>query len=157
MEAIDGRLGVTARDRRRGHRGVGGGGHRGSPGPRTEGVRQHSRRTELPDPRLRILPRRCFVRFLGTDRDAKLTTHGTFPAYVRALDVWGRAGKLDAVLPYAWASGTATVAGQPREREVSGFGDPRVRFSVLLHGAPALSSTALAGTRRTFSWAPAWR
>ena len=73
--------------------------------------------------------------------DAKLTVHGTFLAYARALDVFGRAGKLDVVLPYAWLSGTALVAGQLRERDVSGFGDPRVRLSVLLYGAPALSLT----------------
>jgi hypothetical protein len=41
--------------------------------------------------------------------------------------------------PYAWISGTAQFAGQPREREVSGFGDPRLRFSVNFYGAPALS------------------
>jgi hypothetical protein len=76
--------------------------------------------------------------------DAKLTVHNAFLAYVRALDVWGRAGKLDVVLPYAWLSGTARVAGQPREREVSGLGDPRFRLSVLLYGAPALSATEFA-------------
>jgi hypothetical protein len=76
--------------------------------------------------------------------DAELTAHGAFLAYARALDVWGRAGKLDVVLPYGWVSGTATVAGQPREREVSGPGDPRARFSVLLYGAPALSLTEFA-------------
>jgi hypothetical protein len=76
--------------------------------------------------------------------DAKLTVHGAFLAYARALDVWGRAGKLDVVLPYAWLSGTARVAGQLREREVSGLGDPRFRFSVLLYGAPALSATEFA-------------
>jgi len=43
------------------------------------------------------------------------------------------------VLPYAWTSGTATFAGQPRERDVSGLADPRFRFSVNLFGAPALS------------------
>jgi hypothetical protein len=76
--------------------------------------------------------------------DAKLTVHGAFLAYVRALDVWGRAGKLDIVLPYASLSGTARVAGQLRERDVSGLGDPRFRFSVLLYGAPALSATEFA-------------
>jgi hypothetical protein len=76
--------------------------------------------------------------------DAKLTVHGAFLAYARALDVWGRAGKLDVVLPYAWLSGTARVAGQLRERDVSGLGDPRFRFSVLLYGAPALSATEFA-------------
>src|SRR5215831_4277002 len=65
--------------------------------------------------------------------------HSTVLAYARALDVWGRSGKFDVVLPYAWLSGSADVAGQPREREVSGFVDPRLRFSVNLYGAPALS------------------
>jgi hypothetical protein len=77
--------------------------------------------------------------------NAKLTVHSAILAYARALDVWGRAGKLDVVLPYGWLSGTATVAGQPREREVSGLGDPRVRLSVLLYGAPALSAAEFAG------------
>ena len=71
--------------------------------------------------------------------DGELTAHGAFLAYARALNVWGRAGKLDVVLPYAWVSGTASVAGEPRDREVSGLADPRLRFSVLLYGAPALS------------------
>ena len=53
--------------------------------------------------------------------------------------VWGRSAKLDVVLPYAWVSGTAEVAGQRRERDVSGFGDPRIRVSGLLYGGPALS------------------
>jgi hypothetical protein len=72
-------------------------------------------------------------------KDAELTVHSAVLGYARALDVWGRAGKLDVVLPYAWLSGSAKVAGQPVDREVSGLGDPRARFSVLLYGAPALS------------------
>jgi hypothetical protein len=42
-------------------------------------------------------------------------------------------------------SGTARVAGDLREREVSGLGNPRLRFSVLLYGGPALSATEYAG------------
>ncbi|HSF47767.1 MAG TPA: hypothetical protein VLA73_05330 [Burkholderiales bacterium] len=60
-------------------------------------------------------------------------------AYARSLAVWGRPGKFDVVLPYAWIWGTALLAGQPRERNVAGFGDLRVRFSVNFYGAPALS------------------
>lgn len=82
--------------------------------------------------------------------DAKLTANAAFLAYARALDVWGRAGKLDVVLPYGWVSGTATVAGQPREREVSGLADPRARFSVLLYGGPALSPTEFAEYTQDF-------
>jgi hypothetical protein len=81
---------------------------------------------------------------VGTDpslhvKDFTIRTHGPVLAYARTLDVWGRSGKLDLIVPYVWLSGKATVAGQAREREVSGFADPRVRFSVNLYGAPALS------------------
>jgi hypothetical protein len=76
--------------------------------------------------------------------DAELRAHSALLAYARALDVWGRAGKLDVVLPFAAVSGTATVAGQPRERDIAGLGDPRVRFSMLVYGAPALSLTEFA-------------
>ena len=64
--------------------------------------------------------------------DGELTAHGAFLAYARALNVWGRAGKLDVVLPYAWVSGTASVAGEPRDREVSGLADPRLGSHGLL-------------------------
>jgi hypothetical protein len=64
-------------------------------------------------------------------KDAHLQIHSTFLAYARVLDVRGKSGKVDVVLPYAWLSGSAEVAGQQREREVSGFADPRLRFSVL--------------------------
>ena len=71
--------------------------------------------------------------------DANVQIHSAVLAYVRSLDVWGKSGKLDVVLPYAWTSGSATFEGQPHQRDVSGFGDPRFRFSVNLYGAPALS------------------
>ena len=72
-------------------------------------------------------------------KDAQLQMHTGVLAYARSLDVWGKSGKFDVVLPYSQLSGTATLAGQPRERDVSGFNDPRFRFSVNFFGAPALS------------------
>jgi Putative MetA-pathway of phenol degradation len=66
-------------------------------------------------------------------------------AYAHVLDVGGRSGKLDLVLPYAWLSGRAEFAGQPQERNVSGFGDPKLRFSVNFYGAPALSLKEFSG------------
>jgi hypothetical protein len=80
--------------------------------------------------------------------NANLRTHGPVFAYARSLDLWGRSGKFDVVLPYAWISGTALVAGEPRERNVAGFGDPRLRFSVNLYGAPALSLQEFARYRQ---------
>ena len=71
--------------------------------------------------------------------NANLKTHTTVLAYAHSLEVWGQSGKFDVILPYSWISGTAELAGQLRERQVSGFGDPKLRFYLNLYGAPALS------------------
>lgn len=71
--------------------------------------------------------------------NAELTIHSALTAYARALDVLGKSAKVDAIVPYAWLSGSAEYQGDLREREVSGFGDPRLRFSMNFLGAPALS------------------
>ena len=50
-----------------------------------------------------------------------------------------------------WCSPTAgsrPCAGQPQEREVSGFFDPRLRFSVNFYGAPALTLKEFAGYKQ---------
>lgn len=71
--------------------------------------------------------------------NADVQTHTGILAYARALDLWGTSGKIDVVLPYSSLSGTAELAGMPQQRDVSGLGDPKMRFSVNLYGAPALS------------------
>jgi hypothetical protein len=72
-------------------------------------------------------------------RDGNLRVHTALAAYARSLDVLGMSGKVDAIVPYSWLSGEATFAGQPQERTVSGFNDPRFRFTLNFYGAPALS------------------
>ena len=72
-------------------------------------------------------------------KDAKLKIHTSVLAYARSLDVWGKSGKFDVIVPYSDLSGSALVAGQPRERNISGLHDPRFRLSVNFYGAPALS------------------
>ena len=81
-------------------------------------------------------------------KDAHLRIHTEVLAYARTLDVWGKSGKFDVVLPYSQLSGTAMVDGQPAEREISGLIDPRFRFSVNFYGAPALSMQEFAGYRQ---------
>jgi len=71
--------------------------------------------------------------------DANFHAHTEALAYVRSLDVGGKSAKFDVILPYSSFSAHALVDGQPRERQMSGFGDPRLRFSINLFGAPALS------------------
>ena len=70
-------------------------------------------------------------------------------AYVRSLDVLGKSAKVDVILPYSWASGSAEItqdiasaglqAGDRASRNVGGLGDARFRFSMNFYGAPALS------------------
>jgi hypothetical protein len=72
-------------------------------------------------------------------QDAELEISSEILAYARVFDVWGKSGKFDVILPYSQLSGSATVAGQTVDRNVSGFNDPRLRFSVNFYGAPALS------------------
>jgi len=71
--------------------------------------------------------------------NAHVRANGAFLAYARAIGIGGMSGKVDVVLPYAWVSGHADFQGLPRERTVSGLGDPRFRVSVDFYGAPPLT------------------
>jgi hypothetical protein len=75
-------------------------------------------------------------------KDAEVTMHTGILGYARSLDIWGKSGKIDIIVPYSDLSGTALVSGQPAERNVSGFLDPRARFSVNLYGALSLEEFA---------------
>jgi hypothetical protein len=65
--------------------------------------------------------------------------HTSVIAYLRTINIWGRSGRIQTVLPYAWLSARGDLAGPTKEREVSGFTDPSLRLSVNLYGGPALS------------------
>ena len=71
--------------------------------------------------------------------NARLRTSSLVLAYARVLDLWGKSGKFDAIVPYTSLSGTAELAGQPVDREANGLADARFRLSVNLYGAPALT------------------
>ena len=71
--------------------------------------------------------------------DPKLTTSSAVLGYARALDMWGKSGKFDIIVPYTWLSGSASFRGDSVQREVDGFADPLVRLSVNFYGAPALT------------------
>jgi hypothetical protein len=72
--------------------------------------------------------------------DPKITTVGPILAYARSLDLWGASGKIDAILPAANLSGSALYHGEPVSRDVTGFGDPLIRLSAGLFGAPAMTA-----------------
>src|SRR5262245_55417306 len=66
--------------------------------------------------------------------DAKLHTHSLITAYARSFGLAGKSAKFDVIVPYTSLSGSALFAGQPREREISGFADPRLRFTYNFYG-----------------------
>jgi hypothetical protein len=71
--------------------------------------------------------------------DGDIELNSPFLAYARSFGLWGRSAKFDVVVPYGFASGSATYKGEQREREVDGFADPQFRVSMNLLGAPALT------------------
>lgn len=75
-----------------------------------------------------------------TSPDLKLT--GPVLGYARALDLGGLSGKVDVIVPITRLSGTARFQGEPVTRRVDGMGDPLVRLSALLYGAPAMTPQA---------------
>ena len=72
-------------------------------------------------------------------KDVNVEVYSAVLAYARSLDLFGKSGKIDLIIPYAWLSGTGKLLEEERSRNVSGFADPALRFSVNLYGAPALS------------------
>jgi hypothetical protein len=72
-------------------------------------------------------------------KDVEATAHTAVLGYSRSLNVWGKSGKIDLLVPYAWLSATGTLNEEGRSRNVSGLADPAVRFSVNLFGSPALT------------------
>lgn len=72
-------------------------------------------------------------------QDAELQMDTEILAYARSLDVMGHAAKIDLIVPYSKLNGSALVGGLPKDREINGMHDPRLRFSYLFYGAPAVS------------------
>ena len=80
--------------------------------------------------------------------DAEFRSNSGVIAYVRAFDAWGKSAKLDIVLPYSSFSAHGLLAGQPRQREMSGWADPLIRLSTNFYGAPALAMKDYASYRQ---------
>ena len=71
--------------------------------------------------------------------DVDLKVHATLLAYARSLNLFGKSGKFDLIVPVAQLKGGATFHGEPVDRDVSGIGDSLARLTILFHGAPAMT------------------
>jgi len=93
--------------------------------------------------------------------NANIDVHSAVMAYAHSFAAWGRSAKIDASGTYSTLSGRADLAGVPRARDVTGWGDPRIRLSINLHGAPALTLPEIRSYRQDLiigasltAWAP---
>lgn len=60
-------------------------------------------------------------------------------AYVRTFELFGKSSRIDVQVPYASGRWEGLVDGVYTSVRRRGFADPRLRFSINLYGAPALS------------------
>jgi hypothetical protein len=81
-------------------------------------------------------------------KNPQLKTSSAVLAYARVIDLWSKSGKIDAIVPYTWLSGTADLAGQAIKREVGGLADSKFRLSANLCGASALTLKEFADSSR---------
>ena len=80
--------------------------------------------------------------------DTKFDANTALVAYVRSFEFAGQSAKFDVILPASSFAAQGVVDGLPRERVMSGLGDPRFRVSINLLGAPALSAKDFASYRQ---------
>ncbi len=71
--------------------------------------------------------------------DVKFERAGVGLGYIRSFGLFGKTARFDVLLPYARGRWEGTVDGEFITRRRQGLGDPRLRFSMLLYGAPAQS------------------
>lgn len=77
--------------------------------------------------------------------EPELATSSAVAAYSRVVAIAGQSARIEAIVPYAWLSGSANYKGEPVERVVDGFTNAALRLSVNLYGAPALTLKEFAG------------
>lgn len=80
------------------------------------------------------------------DIEAELSTAIIAGGYTFAL--WGRQARVLALQPYAWGSFSGELGEEQESRALSGLLDARIKFSVGLIGAPALTPEEFARTAR---------
>ena len=80
--------------------------------------------------------------------NASIDVHSAVVAYAHSFAAWGRSAKLDVIGSYASLSGRADLAGATQTRDVSGWGDPRLRVSMNFVGAPALGAREIRSYRQ---------
>jgi hypothetical protein len=72
-------------------------------------------------------------------QDVETEIYGTGFIYMRTFGLAGKSARVDILAPWAMGRWSGLLSGEPASTRRHGFADPRVRFSMLVYGAPALS------------------
>jgi hypothetical protein len=75
------------------------------------------------------------------DLDARV--HSATIGYAQSFDFFGLSSQAMVAVPYVWSDLSGSVLGQQRSATLTGLADARVRFAVLVVGAPAASLAEL--------------
>jgi hypothetical protein len=70
--------------------------------------------------------------------DATMEIDSLAAVYIRTFDLYGKSARLEFIVPFSKGKWKGLLNGIPTTADRQGFGDPRVRLSVNLYGAPAL-------------------
>lgn len=87
----------------------------------------------------------------GPIDEASADINSTIAGYVRTLGLAGRTASVGVGVPYVRGDLDGLVQGQPQSAHRSGWGDPRVRLAVNLHGVPAMKPREFAATKAPFT------
>jgi len=82
-------------------------------------------------------------------KDVTADINGVVVGYFQSLGFFNRYANLTLVVPYAWGPIQGLVEEEFTRITRSGLGDPRLRFAVNLHGAPALKPQEFAQYRQS--------
>jgi hypothetical protein len=81
-------------------------------------------------------------------KDLVATINAPSIAVGRTLSILKKTAQVTVALPFAWADASADVNGTSQSTSRAGFSDMRVRFSILLRGAPAATPAEIAVAKR---------
>jgi hypothetical protein len=82
-------------------------------------------------------------------RDATFENASSAFIYLRSFGMFEKSARVDVVVPYASGRWEGLLEGEPAKTRRRGFGDPRVRLSMLLYGGPAESPEVFATSEKS--------
>jgi len=81
--------------------------------------------------------------------EGEFENNATALVYLRSFGMFDKSARIDFTLPYASGRWSGLLEGEPASTRRRGIGDPRIRLSMLLYGAPAESPEQFATSEKS--------